>query len=83
MVSVARGSLRDLKGDSYSVVIAGRRAAKNCARLRRFACGGPDMLAVPTDVSQPDSVRALFARITATYGARHLLFNNAGISLHL
>jgi NAD(P)-dependent dehydrogenase (short-subunit alcohol dehydrogenase family) len=36
------------------------------------------MLPVPTDVSNPESVRALFARIKETFGRLDLLFNNAG-----
>jgi NAD(P)-dependent dehydrogenase (short-subunit alcohol dehydrogenase family) len=36
------------------------------------------MLPVPTDVSNPESVRALFARIKDTFGRLDLLFNNAG-----
>ena len=37
------------------------------------------MLAVPTDVSDPDSVDALFARPANEFGRLDLLFNNAGI----
>ena len=36
------------------------------------------MLAVPTDVSDPASVDALFATIAAKYGRLDVLFNNAG-----
>jgi len=36
------------------------------------------MLAVPTDVSKLESVRALFARIQESYGRLDVLFNNAG-----
>jgi NAD(P)-dependent dehydrogenase (short-subunit alcohol dehydrogenase family) len=36
------------------------------------------MLVVPTDVSQPDPVRNLFARLREEYGRLDLLFNNAG-----
>jgi NAD(P)-dependent dehydrogenase (short-subunit alcohol dehydrogenase family) len=38
------------------------------------------MVAVPTDVSDPVSVRALFAHIRETFGRLDVLFNNAGIS---
>jgi NAD(P)-dependent dehydrogenase (short-subunit alcohol dehydrogenase family) len=37
------------------------------------------LLAVPTDVADPDSVKALFARVKAAFGRVDLLFNNAGI----
>jgi NAD(P)-dependent dehydrogenase (short-subunit alcohol dehydrogenase family) len=35
---------------------------------------------VPTDVSDPDAVKALFARTRETFGRLDLLFNNAGIA---
>jgi NAD(P)-dependent dehydrogenase (short-subunit alcohol dehydrogenase family) len=37
------------------------------------------MLAVPTDVGQPDQVRELFRRTQETFGRLDLLFNNAGM----
>lgn len=36
------------------------------------------MVAVPADVSQPDSVSALFEKVERTYGRLDVLFNNAG-----
>ena len=36
------------------------------------------MLAVPTDVTKPDSVRALFAKTREAFGRLDVLFNNAG-----
>ena len=38
-------------------------------------------LAVPTDISDPASVRALFARTVETFGRLDLLFNNAGANV--
>jgi NAD(P)-dependent dehydrogenase (short-subunit alcohol dehydrogenase family) len=38
------------------------------------------VLAVPTDISQPDAVAALFDRVKETFGRLDLLFNNAGAS---
>ena len=40
---------------------------------------GPEMLAVATDVADPDQVRALFARTREAFGRLDVLFNNAGI----
>jgi NAD(P)-dependent dehydrogenase (short-subunit alcohol dehydrogenase family) len=40
---------------------------------------GADVLAVRTDVSQAGDVEALAQQAFATYGAVHLLFNNAGV----
>ena len=65
-----------LDAAGYSVVLAGRRAE----RLQQTAAGSPGgrMLAVPTDIGQPDSVRGLFARVVETFGRLDVLFNNAG-----
>jgi NAD(P)-dependent dehydrogenase (short-subunit alcohol dehydrogenase family) len=41
---------------------------------------GSQGLAVPTDVSEPAAVRALFAKTKETFGRLDVLFNNAGIS---
>lgn len=61
----------------YSVVLAGRRTEK----LEEVVAesGVPDRaIAVATDVADPDSVAALFARTTEAFGRLDLLFNNAG-----
>jgi NAD(P)-dependent dehydrogenase (short-subunit alcohol dehydrogenase family) len=63
-----------LLGAGYRVALAGRRAEA----LDRTAGDAPDALAVPTDVSDPGSVAALFARVRAEWGRVDLLFNNAG-----
>ena len=60
----------------YRVVLAGRRHAE----LERTADGREHMLIVPADVSSPESVRTLFARIKDVYGRLDVLFNNAGCS---
>jgi NAD(P)-dependent dehydrogenase (short-subunit alcohol dehydrogenase family) len=59
----------------YAVVLAGRRAAE-LERTREQ--GGPSMLAVPTDVSHPAQVQALFATVRREFGRLDVLFNNAG-----
>jgi len=67
-----------LKAEGYSVVLAGRRAERLERTAADAAPSGGRMLAVPTDVARPDSVRALFARVAETFGRLDLLFNNAG-----
>jgi NAD(P)-dependent dehydrogenase (short-subunit alcohol dehydrogenase family) len=74
---IGRAVALGLQSEGFSVVVAGRRAGE-LQKSASIACNGPEMLAVPTDVSQPDSVRALFARIRDTFGRLDLLFNNAG-----
>src|SRR6266851_6763071 len=67
-----------LESAGYFVVLAGRRAAE----LERTAAQASHhkMLAVPTDVGSPDSVRALFARVKEAFGRLDVLFNNAGMN---
>jgi NAD(P)-dependent dehydrogenase (short-subunit alcohol dehydrogenase family) len=59
-------------------VLAGRRAAE----LERTAAMGEantaPMLAVPTDITQPDAVASLFRRAQDAFGRLDVLFNNAG-----
>jgi len=67
-----------LAGEGYAVVLAGRRHDA----LEKAAAEGPagaDMVPVPTDVTDPASVRALFDRTHARFGRLDLLFNNAGV----
>jgi NAD(P)-dependent dehydrogenase (short-subunit alcohol dehydrogenase family) len=44
----------------------------------RVAGSSQRILVVPTDVSKPESVRALFAKTRESFGRVDLLFNNAG-----
>jgi NAD(P)-dependent dehydrogenase (short-subunit alcohol dehydrogenase family) len=65
-----------LAGAGYSVVLAGRRASELDATAALSETG--KSLAIPTDVTDPESVRALFARIRGVFGRLDVLFNNAG-----
>jgi NAD(P)-dependent dehydrogenase (short-subunit alcohol dehydrogenase family) len=68
-----------LQGAGYSVVLAGRRAVELDRTASRAAPSGSQMLAVPTDVGDPEAVRALFAKASEVFGRLDLLFNNAGM----
>ncbi|MBY0507219.1 MAG: SDR family oxidoreductase [Bryobacteraceae bacterium] len=59
----------------YSLVLAGRRAHE----LEKTASYGDRFFCVPTDVTQPEPVAALFAAIVERYGRLDVLFNNAGM----
>jgi NAD(P)-dependent dehydrogenase (short-subunit alcohol dehydrogenase family) len=63
-----------LHGAGFQVALAGRRHEE----LERTAGGSDGMLAIPTDVSSQESVRALFVKVKDTFGRLDLLFNNAG-----
>lgn len=64
--------------EGYSVVLAGRRA--DALEAVVMASGSSKALAVATDVCEPESVAALFAKIRETFGRIDVIFNNAGIS---
>ncbi len=61
----------------YCVCLAGRRADM-LEKTAAEAGAGSRALALPTDVSKPDSVNALFAKTRAAFGRIDVLFNNAG-----
>lgn len=60
----------------YAVALAGRRL--DALEETAAAAPGASALCVPTDVTDPDSVRALFAASVEAFGRLDLLFNNAG-----
>jgi len=76
---IGRAAALALHAAGYAVILAGRRAAplEETARLAQHADSA--LLPVPTDVSDPASVRALFARTKDVFGRLDVLFNNAGI----
>src|SRR5215475_2485065 len=65
--------------EGYSVVFAGRRKEMLEAAAAEAGGGSGRTLVVPSDVGDPASVKALFARAKDTYGRLDLLFNNAGM----
>jgi len=64
--------------EGYAVVLAGRRKELLEAGALEGKSPGSRTLVVPTDVSDPASIRALFARTKEAFGRLDLLFNNAG-----
>jgi NAD(P)-dependent dehydrogenase (short-subunit alcohol dehydrogenase family) len=66
-----------LMRDGYA--LAGRRQDKLEETAAAGQAIGAHSLAVATDVSDPVSVKAVFARTKETFGRLDVLFNNAGI----
>ena len=64
--------------DGYRVVITGRRAEPLEETIKAAGVDSSRMIGVPTDVGNPDAVKALFARTKAAFGRIDVLFNNAG-----
>ena len=75
---IGKASALALAEEGFAVVVAGRRPEPLQAVVSEIESKQGRALGVPTDVGQPDSVRALFAKAKETYGRLDVLFNNAG-----
>jgi NAD(P)-dependent dehydrogenase (short-subunit alcohol dehydrogenase family) len=75
---VGRSAALALAREGYTVVLAGRKA-ENLQAVAKEAAG--ETLVVPTDVREPASIQALFAKTKEAFGRLDLLFNNAGVSM--
>lgn len=74
---IGRAVARGLAGEGYGVTLAGRREAE-LRETAAFESMG-SFLVVPTDVTDPSAVEALFLRTRDHFGRLDLLFNNAGV----
>jgi NAD(P)-dependent dehydrogenase (short-subunit alcohol dehydrogenase family) len=72
---IGRASAIALSDAGFSVVLAGRRA--DALEETKTRIGGK-AICVVADVTDPASVKALFAKTVDTFGRLDLLFNNAG-----
>lgn len=77
---IGRTTALGLLHDGWTVVLAGRRTEPLQALAQEAAARGQTALAVPTDVTDPASVQALFDTIGQRFGRLDLLFNNAGVN---
>ena len=75
---VGRASALALLREGYTVVLAGRRLERLEETVQQAGDDRPRALIVATDVTDPASVGALFARVGEECGRLDLLFNNAG-----
>ncbi|MBV6272426.1 SDR family oxidoreductase [Alcaligenaceae bacterium CGII-47] len=73
---VGRAAALALLDAGYAVGLAGRRQAPLEETAALAKAGTP--LVVPTDVTDPQAVAALFATVAQTHGRLDVLFNNAG-----
>ena len=77
---IGRAVAIGLLTDGFRVALAGRRGAQLEETIATAGGEAGRALAVPTDVTDPESVRALFERTEQAFGRLDLLFNNAGVS---
>ena len=63
----------------YAVALAGRRAELLEETAAAAGPSGSQALAVATDVTDPQSIKNLFAKTQEAFGRLDVLFNNAGI----
>ena len=76
---IGKAAALALLNAGYRVVLAGRRL-EPLAEVIALSGAGERALAVPTDVSDPDSVNALLEATVKAFGRVDVLFNNAGVS---
>ncbi len=76
---IGRASALALLRDGWHVALAGRRPDVLQAVAAESGAGAR-ALAVPTDITSPDSVAALFAAVKQTWGRVDVVFNNAGLN---
>ena len=76
---IGRSLVKELLAAGAKVVIGDVEQTALDRVTAEFADAG-EILGVVTDVSNPDSVNALADKVYDSYGACHLLFNNAGVA---
>ena len=74
---IGRAVACGLVKEGYAVALAGRR--REALEATAEEAGG-EALVIPTDVTVPASVTALFGEVERKFGRLDLLFNNAGVS---
>ena len=76
---VGRAAALALAGEGFALVLSGRRPEPLKEVASEIGSTGGRAIAVPTDVTDPESIRALFTRTVEVFGRLDLLFNNAGM----
>jgi 2-deoxy-D-gluconate 3-dehydrogenase len=78
---IGLGMAKGMAAAGASIVVAGRDAAKNTAAVSEIVAAGGQASAIPVDVLQEDSCRALIAETMKAHGRLDVLVNNAGMSI--
>ena len=75
---IGRAAALAFLNDGYRVALAGRRSELLLETTKLAGTTAKQALVVPTDVTKPDAVDALFAEVRQGFGRVDVLFNNAG-----
>jgi NAD(P)-dependent dehydrogenase (short-subunit alcohol dehydrogenase family) len=78
---IGRAAALHLQADGWDVAVAGRRKEELDKTVAMAKAGGGKMLAVASDVTKQDQVKALFTKTKEAFGRLDFLFNNAGMGL--
>jgi NAD(P)-dependent dehydrogenase (short-subunit alcohol dehydrogenase family) len=77
---IGRACAHAMLAAGFTVVLAGRRREALEETVRESGAPAERALVVPTNVSEPTSVQALFAQTREAFGRIDVLFNNAGVN---
>jgi NADP-dependent 3-hydroxy acid dehydrogenase YdfG len=77
---IGKAAALALLADGYQVALAGRRREPLEQTAKDAGAASRRALVVPTDVTDPAAVKALFARAKEAFGRIDVLFNNAGLN---
>lgn len=67
--------------NDFEVILCGRNLPKLEATLEAAGSAAANGTPIVTDVTDPDSVRALFSKLESQFGRIDVLFNNAGTNI--
>jgi NAD(P)-dependent dehydrogenase (short-subunit alcohol dehydrogenase family) len=76
---IGRSSALCLQKAGFIVVVTGRREEPLLETIALSDVQCPEIRAITADVSQGESVKALFQRVESEFGRLDVLFNNAGM----
>ena len=78
-VGIGRAIAAEFVANGWAVVVNARNAGDVATVTRELAAEGGTVLGIPTDVTDPDAVRAMVEQTTTELGPIDTLVNNAGI----
>ncbi len=78
---IGRGIAERCAQEGMKVVLADIEEAALRQTEKDFAAAGATVLALRTDVSKVNDIEALAQKTLDTFGAVHVLFNNAGVGV--